>query len=306
MGERDGVLVVDKASGPTSHDVVAGVRRIFSMRRVGHCGTLDPLATGVLVVCLGAYTRLSDWLSKGDKEYESVFFLGARSDTGDRQGQIQVAAVQDHPGPAAVSSALQQFTGLIQQVPPAYSAIKVDGVRSYRLARRQQPVALDARQVEVKAIEVLAYRPPRLRLRILCSRGTYIRSLAMDLGEALGCGAYVEDLRRLRVGKLDLDRAYTLDQLQVLGSEDRLGEVLVPVPQALSQLPACELSPGQIQVFAHGGSLRPAGIWSRQGECAVYGAQGRLLGIGSWAEGELRPLKVFVSQSPLAEVGSGH
>ena len=304
MSERDGVLVVDKTPGPTSHDIVAAVRRIFGMRRVGHCGTLDPVATGVLVVCLGAYTRLSDWFSKGDKEYETVFFLGARSDTGDLQGQIQPGPDQLLPSLEAVTSALEQFRGRIQQVPPAYSAVKVAGVRSYKLARRQQPVVLEPRSIEVKSIEVLAYAAPRLNLRIRCSRGTYIRSLAVDLGEVLGCGAYVEELRRLRVGELNLGQAHTIGQLRELAEQDRLDDTLVPVQQALGSLPAFSLDLSESQVFTQGGTMRPAGGESVAGECAVYGADGQLLGIGSLAGGALRPLKVFVSRASMAEAGS--
>lgn len=303
MSERDGVLVVDKTTGPTSHDVVAGVRQVFGMRRVGHCGTLDPLATGVLVVCLGAYTRLSDWLSKGDKEYETILVLGAHSDTGDRQGRIQLLT-ETLPAAEAVVAALGQFKGMIQQVPPAYSAVKVDGVRSYRLARIQQPVVLAPRSVEVKNIEVLGYELPRLKLRICCSRGTYIRSLAADLGEALGCGAYVEELRRLRVGELQLQQAFTFDQLRELAAQDRLGEALIPIQQALGQLPACELSAAETQVFVHGGTLRPAGNELSDGECAVFSGEGHLLGIGNLDRGALRPQRVFATPSLLAEVGS--
>lgn len=304
MSERHAVLVVDKAAGPTSHDVVAAVRRVFGMRRVGHCGTLDPMATGVLVLCLGAYTRLSDWLTKGDKEYETVFVLGARSDTGDRQGQIRVDADRPLPGIAAVVSGLEQFKGQIQQVPPAYSAVKVAGVRSYKLARRQQPVALEPRLIEVKSIEVLAFEPPRLSLRIRCSRGTYIRSLAADLGEVLGCGAYVEELRRLRVGALNLGHARTVEQLRELAELDHLDEAFVPVQEALGSLPFCVLNPSEAQVFGHGGGSRPTGSDPALGECAVYGTEGRLLGIGSLAGGELKPLKVFVAQEALAEADS--
>lgn len=305
MGERDGVLVVDKTAGPTSHDVVAAVRRAFGMRRVGHCGTLDPMATGVLVVCLGAYTRLSDWLSKGEKEYEAVFILGARSDTGDRQGQIQPGPDQPLPGLEAVVSGLERFQGQIQQVPPAYSAVKVGGVRSYRRARRHQPVALDPRPVEVKSIEVLAFAPPRLGLRVRCSRGTYIRSLAADLGEALGCGAYVEELRRLRVGELTLEQAHTIGALRGLAEQERLDEAMVPVQKALGGVPVCVLNPSESQVFTRGGASSVPHSEPATGECAVYGAEGRLLGLGRLVQGELRPLKVFVSQAGLTEAGSG-
>ena len=304
MSEREGVLVVDKTSGPTSHDVVAGVRRILNMRRVGHCGTLDPLATGILVICLGAYTRLSDWLSRGEKEYESVFFLGARSDTGDSQGKIE-ASTQDMPDLGVIRAALRRFEGRIDQVPPAFSAVKVDGVRSYRLARQQQAVTLEARQVEIGPIEILEYQPPRLRVRIVCSRGTYIRSLAVDLGEALGCGAYVDALRRLRVGTMGLARAITLEQLRQVSEEGRTEEVLMPVQEALSQLPNLELNAAELQVFINGGRVRLSEPQLEGGEYAVYGSEGRLWGIGAWTAGQFYPLRVFVPQTVLAETGSG-
>jgi tRNA pseudouridine55 synthase len=295
------VLVVDKSAGPTSHDVVAGVRRIFGLRRVGHCGTLDPLATGVLVVCLGAYTRLSDWLSQGEKEYDAVLALGGRSDTGDRQGTIEEVP-GELPSREGIEAALRRFRGQIRQVPPAYSAVKVAGVRSYKLARSRQAVALEPREVEVGSLELLCYQPPLVGLRVRCSRGTYIRSLAADLGEVLGCGAYVDQLRRLRVGRLGLADAHTADQLRELSALGRLDQALVPLRRALGDLPAFELLPEEAQVFAHGGRVRSMGGPVAQGECAVYG-EGRLLGIGCLALGELRPLRVFGSQAPAAEAG---
>ncbi|MCC7264477.1 MAG: tRNA pseudouridine(55) synthase TruB, partial [Candidatus Latescibacteria bacterium] len=276
------------------HDVVAGVRRLFGMRRVGHCGTLDPFATGVLVLCLGAYTRLSDWLGKGEKEYEAVFLLGATSDTGDRMGRIEPSP-EPLPAAEAVLQALEPFRGIIQQVPPAYSAVKVDGVRSYRLARNQQAVTLAPRTVEIGEIEVLENQPPRLRVRVRCSRGTYIRALAADLGSALGCGGYVEELRRLRAGTLSAGDGYTFDQLREMAATERLDEALVPVDRALAQMRAWLLSPGEAQVFGHGGALRPAAGGLEDGEWAVY-SENRLLGIGSAAAGSLRPLRVFAGQ----------
>lgn len=304
MPEQDGVLVVDKTTGPTSHDVVAGVRRLFGMRRVGHCGTLDPLATGVLVVCLGVYTRLSDWLGQGDKVYETVFMLGAQSDTGDRMGTLQPSALP-LPSPNQVEAALGAFQGVIQQVPPAYSAVKVEGVRSYQLARRQQSVALQARRVEVKALEILANEPPRLRLRLRCSRGTYIRSLAADLGAALGCGGYVQELRRLQVGSLGLENACTFNRLRALEAEGRLGQALVPVHRALGELRTWCLDEGEAQRFCRGAALQPTRAGLEDGEWAVYAGEARLLGIGVAAAGVLRPLRVFAAQAVLAEAGLG-
>ncbi len=303
MGERDGILVVDKTAGPTSHDVVAGVRRLFGMRRVGHCGTLDPFATGVLVVCLGAYTRLSDWLGTGDKDYEAVFVLGACSDTGDVTGRIQ-KSVGGMPSHEQVATALEGFRGVIRQVPPAYSAVKVAGVRSYKMARNQQPVVLEARTVEVKGLEILENDPPRVKLRIRCSRGTYIRSLAADLGAVLGCGGYVQELRRLAVGPLSLDDAFNFDQLRELAASDRLDEALVPVHRALVDLRPWTLDGPEVQTFVHGGVVRPVG-GLEDGEWAVFTSEHRLLGIGEAKERMLRPVRVFSTQPSLAGAHGG-
>lgn len=294
MAERDwaGVLVIDKPSGPTSHDVVAAVRRLAGLRRVGHCGTLDPLATGVLVVCLGAYTRLSEWLSRGEKEYEATLFLGATSDTGDRQGQIVPRPGAPLPDPGTIAAAAAQFTGRIAQVPPVFSALKVDGVRSHRLARRRQAVALPARQVQVERLEVLGYQPPRLCLRVVCSAGTYIRSLAGDLGECLGCGAYVEALRRHRSGSLGLRDALTLEQLREVAACGGLEARMVPLRRALSGLSAVVLAPADLEVFACGGAVQS--VQSPEGlPCAVFGQDERLWGIGRREGDRLRPVRVF-------------
>ena len=159
----EGILVIDKEVGPTSHDVVARMRRILGMRRIGHCGTLDPLATGVLVLCLGPYTRLSEWISSGDKEYEATLRLGAESDTCDAQGQIEAVSDAPVPSDTDVARAVASFRGEIDQVPPAYSAVKVDGVRSYKLARRNQAVDLKARRVQIHDLRVAEYDYPRLQ-----------------------------------------------------------------------------------------------------------------------------------------------
>ena len=197
-----GVLVVDKPAGPTSHDVVARVRRALGIRRVGHCGTLDPLATGVLVLCVGPMTRFSRWLTGGDKEYDACFRLGATSDTDDALGRIDEAEAVEPPALGEIEDVLEHFRGGIEQVPPEHSAVRVRGVRSYHRARRRQPTGLAARPVRIDRIEVVSYEPPLLRVHVQCGKGTYIRSLARDLGQALGCGGLVEQLRRLRVGTM--------------------------------------------------------------------------------------------------------
>ena len=288
-----GVLVIDKAKGPTSHDVIASLRRLLQLRRIGHCGTLDPLASGVLVVCLGRYTRLNRWLSGADKEYEAEVCLGAVSATGDAEGPVRH---QVNCAPSDVKNVVQvlcDFTGVIDQIPPAHSAVKVAGVRSYKRARRGDEVALKPRRVHIHAMKLLSYDFPRLRVRIHCSAGTYIRSLAADLGESLGTGAYLAELRRLRAGGLGLDKALTLDQVARLSRAGQIEKALVHPRLALSELAAVELNEGKLVDFAHGKAIEyPTGAGPR-GVCAVFDAAQTLFGLARWEKGSLRPLCVL-------------
>jgi len=272
-----GVLAIDKESGPTSHDVVAVLRRLLGVRRVGHCGTLDPLATGVLIVCFGRYTRLADWIAAGEKEYAATFHLGVDSETGDGEGPLLPREVDEPPGPGRVREALGAFTGPIDQVPPAHSAVKVSGVASYRLARRDRAVELKPRRVHIHRLDLVRYAYPLLEVNVVCSKGTYIRSLAADLGRDLGCGAYVDQLRRRRVGEVGLDSAHTVAAIgdSVAGGAGRL---LIPPDRALSHLESVHLDGEAGRLFAHGGCV-PAAAGKAQSPCAVYGPHGRLLGI---------------------------
>jgi len=302
---REGILVIDKDEGPTSHDVVSAMRRIIEMRRIGHCGTLDPLATGVLVLCFGPYTRLSEWISAEEKEYESVFCLGASSDTGDAQGEIDETVDLRVPSPEEIKTALDRFKGAIQQVPPAFSAIKVQGVRSHDLARRKQPIQHQARAVFVSELEVRRYDFPELVVRVVCSKGTYIRSIACDLGSFLGCGAYVKTLRRTRVGRLDLSCSLKLDEIREAVKTGELARCLVSPARALCDLSRVMLEPEQLAVFEHGGlvplekAAAETARQARQGggriECAVFDAREKLYGVARWEDGgnTLKPLKVL-------------
>ena len=288
-----GVLVIDKAKGPTSHDVIDSLRRLLRLRRIGHCGTLDPLASGVLVVCLGRYTRLNRWLSGADKEYEAEICLGAVSATGDAEGPIRRQANGMPPDAPSVAQALRAFTGAQEQVPPPHSAVKVAGVRSYKRVRRGDEVVLKPRRVHIHTLELLGYDFPKLSVRIHCSAGTYIRSLAADLGRVLGTGAYVAELRRLRSGSLGLDQALTLDQVASLRRAGQIEEALVHPRQALSELAAVELNEGKLVDFAHGKAIEyPAGAGPRA-VCAVFDAAETLFGLARWEQGALRPVCVL-------------
>jgi len=298
----EGILVVDKEIGPTSHDVIASLRSIVGMRRIGHCGTLDPLASGILLVCLGSFTRLNEWLSAGEKEYESTFFLGATSDTCDAQGHITPGQNITIPAEDEVIRQVRSFAGTIEQVPPAFSALKVQGVRSYKLARRNLAVPLKARKVHIRDIDVLHYDFPLVTLRITCSRGTYIRSLAADLGVRLGCGGYVQALRRCRVGKLGLDRALSLEQVREVVRSGKLTQHFVAPHNALDDLGEAVLDPLQLSSFVHGNpvSIKPDFAVPDKMVCAVYDSDKHLYGIGQWEsiEGALKPVRVLRQLDP--------
>jgi tRNA pseudouridine55 synthase len=297
---EEGILVVDKPTGPTSHDVVAMARRALGLRRIGHCGTLDPLASGVLVLCVGGYTRLCDWIGQGDKEYEATIRLGATSDTDDVQGQVE-AVSGDLPSAARIDAAMAAFRGVIEQVPPAHSAVKVDGVRSYRRARRQEEVVLAPRRVRVDRFDLVELTGSDLRVRVECGRGTYIRSLARDLGQALGCGGYIEALRRTRVGGLRADEAIDLEALRG-GSRSALASYRVEPRRALAGVvEEVEVDETAARAFCHGQAVTVTGLTAGP-ERAVY-CDGELLGLGRIDEGQMRPAKVFARREVLAGGG---
>jgi len=295
-----GVLVVDKPAGPTSHDVVARVRRLTHTRRVGHTGTLDPLATGVLPLVLGRATRLARFLGGGEKRYEADIRLGAATDTFDAEG-----AVTWGPGPPnaegwaglpsadAVAAALAAFVGVIEQVPPAFSAKKVGGVAAHRLARQQRPVPLAAVRVELRRAELLAYREGLAHVRLACSPGFYVRALAHDLGVRLGCGAHLAALRRTASGEFDEAAAVPLD---VLEADPSLASArLVGLDGLLAWTPAAWLTERGAALAAHGATVAAADVtgWldGRPGSpVRLIAPDGRLVAVATGAAGTGAPL----------------
>lgn len=231
----NGVLLFDKPAGPSSHEAVMDIRRTIGQRRVGHTGTLDPLAEGLLVMCLGKATKIAQFLSGYDKTYEAEICLGQRSATYDREGIDNEQPLSPIPdlNEDKLQRLLGQYEGRITQKVPAYSAVKVDGRRLYRLARNGIVVDPPEREIEIREILFLDYHKPHLRLRITCSPGTYIRSLADDLGEKIGCGAYLSGLRRLAVGELRVKQAMTLDDVRRRHEADTLDEQLLPYEAVL-------------------------------------------------------------------------
>ena len=241
MESRWGLILLDKPSGPTSHDMVYAVRRGAGEKRVGHAGTLDPLATGLLVMCLGPATRLSEYLSGKDKHYTARVRFGQATNTYDAQGEV-IATSEALPDQPAVEAALAGFRGAQQQVPPAFSAIKRGGQKAYDLARRGETVVLDARSVIFYALNLLEWEPPEVVLDVHCSAGTYIRSLAHDLGQHLGCGAHLAALRRTASGTLRVEQAVPLATLQDAFARHDWRQYLQPADAALADWPAVRLT----------------------------------------------------------------
>jgi len=215
----DGILVIDKPKGPTSHDIVDIVRRTLHIKKVGHAGTLDPMATGVLVVLMGKYTKESNKFLSDDKEYEAELTLGATSDTEDAEGVITDFGEPVNPDPAMIKEAFRAFLGPIEQIPPAYSAVKHKGKKLYELARKGIRVEKEPRKITILRLDILEISLPKVKFSVTCSKGTYIRKLAADIGQRLGCGAYLSALRRTRSGRFTIAEAITIDKLAAMTCE---------------------------------------------------------------------------------------
>lgn len=253
-----GVLNVLKPVGMTSHDVVDAVRRIIGVRRIGHGGTLDPGAAGVLVLVVGRATRIAEFIADADKAYRVEAVFGRATDSGDAYGQVLFDRGPMGLDRRRLEATLPQFTGTITQIPPMTSAVRVAGRRLYEHARRGTVVEVPPRQVRVFSLDLLEFMdadPPRAHLHVGCSKGTYIRRLCHDIGEALGCGAYAAFMVRTRVGRYALEDAFTLEELHDLGGAGRFAEALHSADEALADLPAVDLSPAQRQAVMSGQPL---------------------------------------------------
>ena len=231
----DGALLVDKPSGLTSHDVVDRIRRHFGFKKVGHCGTLDPLATGLLVIVLERATKLQDRIMSDDKTYEGVMRLGIATDSHDADGAVLAEKPVPSLTQADLDAVLQKFRGDIQQIPPMISAVKHQGTPLYKLARKGKTIEREPRLVHIYDLTILNFQLPDVKLRVTCTKGTYVRTLCHDIGEILGCGAHLAELRRTRSGKLDVANAQTLDQIFDL-SRPELEKHIVPVLQLAKSL----------------------------------------------------------------------
>jgi tRNA pseudouridine55 synthase len=289
----NGLLNVNKPLGMTSHDVVNVVRRLTGVRRVGHTGTLDPLATGVLLLLVGPSTRLARFFSGADKRYRAVIRLGEETNTYDTEGEV----IERRPvtvGREEVEAALDGFRGEIRQIPPMYSAVKFQGQPLYALARQGKRVERKARTVTIHALELTAWQPPDLTLEIRCSAGTYVRSLAHDLGQALGCGAHLRALTRTAVGAFTLDGSTTPEELGALAAEGRLAEAIRP-PSEILPLPAARLTEEQVRAVRHGREISLDAAFDRP-EIQAHDPEGRFVAILiPLGEGRWRPNLVLAT-----------
>lgn len=298
----DGILNINKPTGMTSHDVVAKVRKLLKQRRVGHAGTLDPAASGVLPICVGQATRVAEYLSESGKAYQATIIFGAVTDTYDSEGTIIRTASTEGLTHAAIEAMLATMLGEQMQVPPRYSAIKLQGQPAYKRARAGEEVAMEARPITIYKLEIIDWQAsptPTLTLAVECSKGTYIRSLAYDLGEKLGCGAYLGALVRTRSGPFTLTESITLEQLAQAAEQGTIEAFLHPADKALGQYPALVLDETTTERVRHGNAFRideETDALSEQTLARVYDDKGQFMAIAEWDEerGGWQPVKVFL------------
>lgn len=289
-----GILVVDKPSGMTSHDVVAAIRKGTGLRRVGHSGTLDPRASGVLVVLIGPAVRLSDYLTCEKKGYEAVIHFGSVSDTYDGDGNVVETGREAPEDEDEIMDAMEAFVGDIVQVPPAYSAKKIKGRKAYEMARNGEEVHLEGRPVTVYSFDFIEYNRPELTADVLCSAGTYIRSIAHDLGEKLGCGAYLSALRRTRSGRFSLRDAVPLADLQKAFEDGTWFKHLIPAAEALDEYEEVILSMEEEADVLHGRRIA-AEEGGHDAIAKAVSEQGELIALLEFDSdaGQWQPKKVF-------------
>lgn len=294
-----GVLLLDKPLGLSSNDALVRAKRLLRANKAGHTGTLDPLATGLLPLCFGEATKFSQDLLEADKTYEAVVRLGQTTTTGDAEGEVVIER-EVRVDRAALDAAVARFTGVIEQVPPMYSALKRDGKPLYEYARAGETVERAARTVTIHALAVLAVAlddaaAPAFTMRVTCSKGTYIRTLAEDIGEALGCGAHLTALRRTAVGDLTLDGAVTLEQIDAVADDDARPALLAPVDALLQRCAPVMLDEAAMGRFLQGQRIARRDLPAEaelveEALVRVYGGQpARLLGVARMREGALRP-----------------
>ncbi|MXW54619.1 MAG: tRNA pseudouridine(55) synthase TruB [Gammaproteobacteria bacterium] len=292
-----GILVLDKPAGITSNAALQQVKRLFCAKKVGHTGSLDPLATGALPLCFGEATKFSQFLLNADKHYQVEAVLGVSTDSGDAEGKVCSERNWEHVGQSDLENLLPRYRGEIEQVPSMFSAVKSNGQPLYRLARQGLDVPRDPRTITIFTNELSAFCPPKFRLDVHCSKGTYVRTLVSDIGEDLNCGAHVTGLRRTRVGSFDESRLLTMDQIETACQENRADELLLPTWSAVREWPAVYVAGSNAYSVKHGQPVRvreaPLEGWVRLCE-TVGGSEERFLGVGEvLLDGRVAPRRMI-------------
>ena len=294
-----GFLLVDKPSGITSSKLVQVIKKTFSLNRIGHTGTLDPLATGLMVLCVGQATKFSQFLLVKDKSYRVSIKLGVATDTFDAEGLVTSEKAVNHVTRELIEASLTNFQGEIEQIPPMYSAIKKNGVPLYKMARRGLKVDLEPRKVRIHEIKVLGFDGKFLDLKVCCSKGTYIRTIAADLGDVLGCGAHVAELRRLSVGTYDEKDMLAFDELVKLENSDGLADHLHPIASAFKDWSEVLINPRQARLLMNGVKLADRFVL-RDSRVGIYesidGIGKKFIGVGEiLGDGVLKPSRMLAS-----------
>ena len=295
----DGFLLVDKPSGITSSKLVQLIRKTFNLNKVGHTGTLDPLATGLMVLCVGQATKFSQFLLVKDKSYRVSIKLGVATDTFDADGLVTSEKAINHVTRELIEASLRNFQGEIEQIPPMYSAIKKNGVPLYKMARRGLKIDLEPRKVRIHEIEILGFDGRLLDLKVCCSKGTYIRTIAADLGDVLGCGAHVAELRRLSVGSYDEKDMLAFDELIKLENRDGLADRLLPIASAFKDWSEVLIDPRQARLLKNGAKLADRFVL-RDSRVGIYesidGIEKKFIGVGEiLGDGVLKPSRMLAS-----------
>lgn len=285
----NGIILVDKPQDWTSHDVVAKLRGILRERRIGHSGTLDPLATGLLVVFVGRATRAVEFAEADSKEYVAGMRLGVSTDTQDVTGNI-ISEYGTLPDRETVPAAVEHFIGDIEQIPPMYSAIKIGGKKLYELARRGESVERAPRRITVSSIDIIEQCGNDYVLKIACSKGTYVRTLCNDIGEFLGCGACMSSLRRTGAGAFSVDDAHSIEYIEAAAKDGRLSQILLPVDMLFSDIPKIEVDDAAVKKLKNGNIIK---ISAENGDYRVYSETGEFLLLGRAEFGKLKTIKSF-------------
>ncbi len=286
----NGIIIIDKPMGRTSHDMVYVMRKLTGIKKVGHTGTLDPMATGVLPVCIGNATKVADMLTLSDKRYIAELVLGKTTDTQDADGKV-LTECEVNCTEEEIRATVMSFVGEIEQIPPMYSAIKQNGKKLYELARQGIEVERKSRMITINSIDILKIDGVRVTIDVFCSKGTYIRTLCEDIGKKLHVGAYMNTLRRIKTGPFTIEESHTVDELKILKENGQLESVMIPVDRMFEGYPKITLNPKQVKSVTNGMAMTYKGIEGQS--YRVYDESGKFLCISKMTDGRLKLEKSF-------------